>query len=42
MFRLSSGTEFLADVIRGRRFDLVEISTIALGVVLVTALAMMF
>lgn len=42
MYPQTSRTEFFAAVPRGWRFDPVEIATIAIGVVVITALTMMF
>ncbi|HEX3506705.1 MAG TPA: hypothetical protein VHU22_25260 [Xanthobacteraceae bacterium] len=42
MIPQTSYSEFPARVPQGWRFDLVEIATIAIGVVMVTALTMMF
>ena len=37
-----NSAEFSAGLWQGRRFDLVQIATIAVGIVVMTALAMMF
>jgi hypothetical protein len=38
----TSRTGFSAAIMLGRRFDLIEIATIAVGIVVMTALTMMF
>jgi hypothetical protein len=38
----TSHSEFPAGLWHGQRFDLVQIATIAIGIVVMTALAMMF
>lgn len=38
----TSRTGFFAGAIRSPHFDLVEVSTIAIGIVVITALTMMF
>lgn len=42
MVAQTSRSEFSAGLWHGRRFDLVQIATIAVGIVVMTALAMMF
>jgi hypothetical protein len=38
----TSRTGFSAAIMQGRRFDIIEIATIAIGIVVMTTLAMMF
>ncbi len=42
MYPQASQAGFSASIAQGRRFDLVEIATIAVGIVVMTALMMMF
>jgi hypothetical protein len=42
MFAQPSRSEFHPGILQGWRFDLVQISTIGIGIVVMTALAMMF
>jgi hypothetical protein len=42
MVAQTSHSDFSAGLWHGRRFDLVQIATMAIGIVVMTALAMMF